>query len=199
MTENRILRSIAVVFALATPVAAQDAGPFGLTWLVSTSDVEALGVSLAPLAGSDYGKAFTASGLPKALSDMETAILSFGYNDQLWRIVAFGKENDNDGYGSLAKARYADLATSLEKSYNVTGTYTRPALDSFYAKPENFAYALSKNEAFWYSTYTSPVADIELSIDAVGVNDTYWRLIYSHRAGEQTFLTAKGNAEADAL
>lgn len=188
-----------LLLSFGTGASAQDAAPFGLQWLASKSEVQALGVSLSPVKETDYGTSFSATGLPKALSDMETAILSFGYNDQLWRIVAFGREFKNDQYGSAAKARYAEIAASLAKSYKVIDRNERPPADDFYAKPENFSYALSQNEAYWYSLYASPVADIELSLDAAALQNTYWRLIYSHRGGEQEFRTAKGAAEAEAL
>jgi len=197
------LKSLAVataffLFVCAGAGAQEDAAPFGLKWMVSSDDITALGVELTPVELPGFGDSFTAAKLPKALSDIETVVLSFGYNDQLWRVAAISSDFENDKYGSRAKARFSELDTSLSKSYKTGESFQRTPTDSYFSEPENFAYALSQNEAFWYSTYSSPVATIELSLDS-NHYDTFWRLIYSHIAGEKEFEAGKSDAELDAL
>lgn len=194
-----LIAAIAFCFSSWTGVSAQeDAAPFGLKWMVSSDEIAALGVVLTPVEFPGYGESYTATQLPKALSDIETVVLSFGYNDQLWRVAAISSEFENDKFGSMAKARYSQLESSLSKSYDRGESYNRASADSFYGKPDNFAYSLSQNEAYWYSTFASPVASIELSLDS-NHHDTFWRLIYSHIAGEKAFETGKSDAELDAL
>jgi hypothetical protein len=191
--------AVLILWALSPNANAQeDTAPFGLRWMASTAEIEALGVALTPMDIAMFGKSFAATNLPKALSDIDAVVLSFGYDDRLWRVVAIGKEFDNDRYGSQAKSRYDQLAASLAKSYTLTNTTHRPSSDSYYGKGDNFAYALSRNEAYWYSIYASPSAEIELSIDA-NHQDTYWRLVYSHFEGESSFAAGKADAELDAL
>jgi hypothetical protein len=196
----RLYAVVVLIFLALSPnaVAQEDAAPFGLKWMASTAEIEALGVALTPIDNATFGKSFTATNLPKALSDIDAVVLSFGYDDRLWRVVAIGKEFDNDRYGSQAKSRYDQLAASLAKSYTLTSTSHRPSSDSFYGKADNFAYALSKNESYWYSLYASPSAEIELSIGA-NHQDTYWRLVYSHLEGKSSFAAGKADAELDAL
>lgn len=172
--------------------------PFGLKWLGTTDEIRSLGVTLTPMDGGDYGVSFTATGLPKALSDLRTAILSFGYDDHLYRIVAISREFPNDYFGSSARARYDELAASLAKTYTPGEIYEQRPTESYYDEPDKFAYALSESKAFWFRMFSSPEASIELSIGSSHY-DTYWRLIYTNTAGQQQFEAGKGARELDAL
>lgn len=173
-------------------------GPFGLPWMVTADEIKQLGVSLTPFPNDAFGASFSATNLPKALSDLEMVVLSFGFDDSLWRVAALGTENANDKYGHQGKARYNQLKGSLSKTYEAGASSERASTDSYYGDPENFAYALSENEAFWYSMFSSPVAEIELSLNS-NHYDTYWRLIYSHLDGRAAFEASKSDAELDAL
>jgi len=202
----RLLSAIAAIVAVvaafsAADVYAQDdtSAPFGLKWNASSDDIRSIGVNLSPANLSDFGTSYTATGLPKALSDMATVVLSFGYDDKLWRVAALSREFKNDQYGAAAKARYAEIEASLEKAYTAGSKFHRQSTDSYFGKPENFTYSLLKNEASWFSLYSSAAADIELSIGASGTSDSYWRLIYSYRDGEKKFRSGKKDAELDAL
>lgn len=199
----KALKSLAAATALflvglSGACAQENQAPFGLTWMASSEEIAALGVELTAVEVPGFGSSFTAAKVPKALSDIETIVLSFGYNDQLWRIAAISTDFENDKYGSRAKARFSELDASLTKSYELGESYHRTPTDSYFSEPDNFAYALSQNEAFWYSTYSSPVASIELSLDSKHY-DTFWRLIYAHIAGEKAFEASKSDAELDAL
>lgn len=190
----------ALAFSVALGADAQETstGPFGLEWMVTAEEVTQLGVTLTPFPNDTFGASFSATNLPKALSDMEMVVLSFGFDDKLWRVAALGTENANDKYGNSGKVRYNQLKESLSKTYDIGPSGERPSSDSYYGDPENFAYALSQNEAFWYSTFNSPLAEIELSLDS-NHSDTYWRLIYTHVDGEAAFEATKSAAELDAL
>lgn len=176
----------------------EDSAPFGLEWLAAPAELAELGVVLTPIEVATFGESFAATNLPKGLSDIGAVVLSFGYDNRLWRVAALSNEFDNDRYGSQAKARYEQLASSLAKSYAIITSSHRASTDSYYGKPENFAYGISRNEAFWYSVYASPSAEIELSIGSNHQN-TYWRLIYTHNEGGAMFEASKADAELDAL
>ncbi|WP_162247346.1 hypothetical protein [Devosia sp. Root635] len=176
-----------------------DTAPFGLAWMVSAEEITELGVVLTPVDMSGFGTSYLATNLPKALSDIETVVLSFGYTDELWRVAAISTEFENDSYGTAVRSRYSEIERSLEKSYTAGQKYHRPSTDSYYGKAENFTYSIDQNEANWFSTYTSLSADIELSIGAASTRDSFWRLIYSHRAGEAAFKAGKSDLELDAL
>ena len=190
-----------VVAVSGLPVLAQDAppAPFGLSWLASSDQVRSLGVNLSPIEIATFGKSFTATNLPKALSDLDEVYLSFGYDDRLFRVTAFGTENKDDGYGTRVKTRYEELATALTKTYTAGEIEQITSSDSYFGRPENFAYSIAKNEAYWFRLFTSSVADIELAVVVNGVDDTLWRMIYTHRAAETEFEKSKATQEQDAL
>jgi hypothetical protein len=89
-----------VFFALIIGVAGQssaqevgkNAAPFGLSWGMSAAEVRALGAELSEPKESDFGLSYTATKLPKVLTDVEAIYLSFGYDDKLWRVAAIRKE-----------------------------------------------------------------------------------------------------------
>jgi hypothetical protein len=191
---------IALIGLLSLPVNAQDTpAPFGLSWLLTAEQVRELGVSLNEAATADFGTSYTATNLPKALADLETVFLSFGYDDRLYRVAAISREFSNDQYGISVRKRYDELAAALGKAYTPGEKHHRPSTDSFFGKPENFSYALSRGEAYWFSLFSSSEADIELSVGGSGSSDAYWRLIYTHRQGEAVFAKGKAAKETDAL
>jgi len=188
------------VLIAANQTKAQEAppAPFGLQWQKSAAEVQELGVKLTEVEMADFGTSYAATHLPKALSDLETVILSFGYNDSLFRIAAISREFSNDDFGTSVRSRYNELATSLAKSYSSGTVYERKATESYYSAPDKFSYAISERKAVWFRMFSSPDADIELGIGS-SLSDPYWRLIYTHRDGEKEFQSAKGQREADAL
>src|SRR5438309_117250 len=83
----------AVVF-ICLPAFAQTPSvdaPLGLAWGVSASEIQAQGTELKEFPGSDFGKSFVASKMERALADQSAALLSFGFNDKLWRVVITGR------------------------------------------------------------------------------------------------------------
>ncbi|MGY8632621.1 hypothetical protein RAD15_09040 [Bradyrhizobium sp. 14AA] len=75
---------------LALPTHAQSPatdGPIGLVWGSSSAEVQAKGVELKEIEGTDFGKSYLASKMEKALADQSAALLSFGFNDKLWRVL----------------------------------------------------------------------------------------------------------------
>ena len=185
---------------IALPASAQQVpAPFGLTWLASAQEIETLGVKLTEVTMADFGESYSATSLPKALSDLETVVLSFGYDDQLYRVGAISREFENDQYGIRVRERYEELRTALSRTYKAGTQRHVASTDSFFGKPDNFLYSLYKGEAYWYSLFSSSEADIELSLDATGSSDGYWRVIYTHRAAASTFAQGKSEKETDAL
>src|SRR5262249_18497732 len=111
---------VLIIFLLGTAsidAQAQEEAPLGLSWGISSADVRARGVELAEYSGGEFGKGFTASKFEKAIVDQETALLAFGFNDKLWRIVIQSREFTNDPFGYSVLARYDDLANVLSEKY----------------------------------------------------------------------------------
>jgi hypothetical protein len=164
---RRILFAAIAVF-FATHAVAQtpppSPGPFGLTWGVTRAEVEGLGVQLTELPqDSGWGKAFSARNLPKALGDMESAVLAFGYDDRLWRVGAVSKSWENDGYGSRAVARFDELKGLLSERYGTGEPVMKRPANEFYEKPDNFTYGSVANSKYRYFSARFPVTTASLS------------------------------------
>jgi hypothetical protein len=111
--------------ALAQDKPTGNEAPFGLTWGMSASEVKALGVELSDFPQSDWGHSFSATKLPKVLGDAEMVVLSFGFNDKLWRIAAVSRSFENDPAGVATMARYNELDKILADKYG-KGTSVHP-------------------------------------------------------------------------
>jgi hypothetical protein len=176
----------------------QNEAPFGLTWGQSSGQIQAVGVELKSIDRADYGKTFVATRLPRALADQETALLSFGHNDKLWRIVALGRPNENDPTGASVRARYDELRGILEEKYGRAKSVHRLG-DHFYSKPENFVYGISKGESYWYSSFENNGAEIELAIIAPDMSKSRWRIIVTQKTLARDFEDSKRAIEKKAL
>jgi hypothetical protein len=197
-----LVAAIAVFFAThamaQTPLPSP--GPFGLTWGVTRAEVEGLGVQLSEISQDNgWGKAFTAHNLPKALGDMESAVLAFGYDDKLWRVGAVSKSWENDGYGSRAVARFDELKGLLSERYGSGEPVMKRPANEFYEKPDNFTYSLYMNERIHAWGWENADMDIEVSLRASTMNTIYYLLIYEYKPLRASVQKSKQSQEKDAL
>jgi hypothetical protein len=199
---GRFLELIIPLCALALwPVVAvgQTEAPFGLVWGQSESQVRALGVVLKEYQSKDYGKSFFATELPRALADQETAILSFGHDDKLWRIVAIGRANDRDPMGGSVKSRYNELREVLTEKYGRPTSVHRLG-DSIYAEAEYFLSGIRQGKSFWYSSFeASSNVSAELAITASDSSTSRWRIIFEEKNLRRAFDASKKLQEKKVL
>jgi hypothetical protein len=111
----------ALIVGVAGQGSAQEVGkngaPFGLSWGTSAAEVRAVGAALSEPKESDFGISYTATKLPKVLTDVETVHLSFGYDDKLWRVFVVSRDFSNDPYGGALRQRYDELSRVLAEKY----------------------------------------------------------------------------------
>lgn len=153
---------------------------FGLRWFDSKAEVEALGVDLSHPTPTQFGDSYAVSYLPRNVPDMNYAVLSFGYNDQLIRITAVGGEYDNDNEARQIMARYRELQDVLEKKYG------KGKSDSYIDKTYSggmTAIGFFRKINWTYTVYDKARMRIELSVIAVGPSQTRWRLIFENLDG----------------
>lgn len=103
-----IILSAALLFFLGASAFAQtprQEAQFGLEWGMSSAQVRAMGVELQSRTDDvkDFGFSFSAIKLPKILADAEMVLLSFGFDDKLWRIATVSRSFPNDPYGNAVK------------------------------------------------------------------------------------------------
>lgn len=86
------------------------AAPFGLIWGATIQETKNQGVLLTRIDEKDYVNNFSAAHLPKAISDFDKVDVTFGDNDELWRIIGYG--------GLLDDTPDASKVMRLYKIYN---------------------------------------------------------------------------------
>jgi hypothetical protein len=172
--------------------------PLGLTWGVAPDEVRALGADLNEFPGTEFGTSFATTKLPRALSDQEATILSFGYDGRLWRIIAVSKAFQNDPSGNALKARYQELLNVLTEKYG-SPTSVQHLGDSIYAESQYFLAGIKGGQSFWYSNFSTPSLSVQLGLSADDMSSGRWRIIYEEKSLRKAFDAAKKGKEKGAL
>jgi hypothetical protein len=176
----------------------KDAAPLGLTWAMSLAEAKTLGIDLKPQEGLAFGNSFVARKLPKALSDLGTVIVSFGYDDKLWRVVALSEDFSNDPYGTRVIARYDELTRILADKYGkgVSQQHNEP---NQFMKGTDFLYNIKSGKSWQYTDFETSGLKVQLAIGATDTSTGYWRIIFTNKALSVEFQKGKKSHEKDAL
>lgn len=173
-----IIVSLTLISALqALAEENSDAAPFGLQWGMSSAQTRAIGVVLTEDTRKNYGLTYMATKLPKMIADVQTVLLSFGFDDKLWRVVAVSKEFSNDPYGFTVQKRYDELAAELAEKYG-RGEVESGASDEFYRDPTNFVYAIQSGHAWHYTNYNNKLIKVQLGISATDPSTSFYQIIF---------------------
>jgi hypothetical protein len=198
----RALLSILLTFTLcfaAHSQTANDVAPFGLSWGMSKADAERIGVTLTSSTENGFGKSFSAQNLPRVLQDTEAVMLSFGHDDRLWRVAAASRVWSNDSYGTQASPRYDELVKLLTERYCPGKLIAQVPRNTFYSKPENFAYSIHMNERVQAVNWQMGGVRVQLSLRAARLQDLYYLLIYESVSLADAFRKAQRGREKEAL
>jgi hypothetical protein len=175
-----------------------EAAPFDLPWGASSNQIRALGVELKEAPWADFGQSFFATNIPRTLSDQEFALISFGYDNKLWRIVAMSRSFSNDPSGSLVKRRYKELSATLAEKYGKP-IATHLLGDSTYKKSQYFLAGIHGGQSSWYSDYDTPRLTIQLGLTADSPSTGRWRIIYEEKSLSKSFAAARRTREKGGL
>lgn len=169
------------------------AAPFGLVWGDSIKKTKALGVVLTEVEEKDYVNSFSFTYLPKPIHDFREVVGSFGVENELWRIIGYGKmiEDDasasgvmkmyNDYYKLLekkygnAKQFYTPKVTNVDKTVDIGGGKTKTVTE---AREEpiggaNFLQELESGEAVLYATFENGDVGVALAVNVDGSGQSY--------------------------
>ncbi len=193
-----ILAALITVAPFAAAADDRNAAPFGLEWGMSSAEVRELGLELKDAQVRDYGTSFTATKLPKIISDVETVLLSFGYNDKLWRVAALSRTFANDPHGSAVISRFDELAAVLVEKYG-RGTPHYQYDPNPLMKGEDFLYQVEAGKAWHYTDFATPTIHVQLIIGASSTSDGSYRIIFEHKPLRADFEKGKKFHEKDAL
>lgn len=192
-------------------VSRTQAAPFGLIWGASIADTKNQGVKLMPIEQKDYVNSFAARDLPKAVEDFERVDITFGQEDELWRIIAYGRLLDDDASASKVLRLYKIYAGLLTRKYGHAEEFFTPARIEETVKDERGRDAVIKKEAplgnpdflaqlqsgaaELYSTYYNEEVGAALSVNVDGDGKSYIVIDYKNLK----ILQSRENETLDAL
>lgn len=172
--------------------------PIGLVWGSSISETQAKGIELKEIDGVDFGKSYIASKMEKALADQSAALLSFGFNDKLWRVLITSRPFSDDPAGSAVVARYNELAGLLSEKYGKANQNHRLG-DSIYAQSAYFLAGIRGGQSKWFTNFDTPNLFIQLGLTATDSSTGSWRLIYESKNFRRDFEASKRSREKGTL
>ena len=173
-----LLFSFFVLSAPNTAAGAESPAPFGLTWGASVEELKAADIRLQLRVSDISGIRFAATKLPKALSDLGEAILSFGKNDKLHRIEAIGEDVVNDLAGTRLKVRYAALARSLTAKYGPG--VARHEIQEPWTRANDFLTGIYRGSSHHYTDFSGQNVMIRVEIRASRRGVSNYVLIFQH-------------------
>jgi len=169
-----------------------------LTWGISSSAIRSQGADLADFDKLTFGKSYLATKLEMAVSDQDGALLSFGFNDKLWRIMIMSREFTNDPHGSAVLARYNELLKVLTEKYGKAKQVHRLG-GSIYSESRYFLAGIRGGESSWHTDFDAPSISVQLAISANDSSTGRWRLFYTYKPLEKEFEASKRSREKGAL
>lgn len=188
--------------------------PFGLSWGATYDQIKALGVQMQKVTREDSVNDFMITQLPKPLSDFRQVIISFGENNSLWRINAYGDLIDDDASASKVLRLYRKYYKLLEQKYGNAQEFFTPQIITVektvkdeYGKDKieiekisepmggpNFLDALQSGEAVLYATFENQEVGAALAVNVDGEKKSYIVIDYTNlrifRKREETALDA---------
>ncbi|EHR01238.1 hypothetical protein [Bradyrhizobium sp. WSM471] len=194
----------ALALAVSCPVSPTQAqsptadAPIGLVWGSSQTEVQAKGIELKEIEGTDFGKSYLASKMDKALADQSAALLSFGFNDKLWRVLITSRPFSDDPAGSAISARYTELASLLSEKYG-KGTQVHRLGESIYGQSGYFVAGIRGGQSKWFTNFDTPNLFIQLGLTASDSSTATWRLIYENKFFRRDFEASKRSREKGTL
>ena len=174
--------------------------PFGLIWGSSTKEIENLGVTLTRAGEKDYMNNYSAQNLPNGLHDFRNVVLTFGVNNSLWRIIAYGNFIQDDPEASGVMTMYRQYYKLLSQKYgnaqefytpnviNVDKTITdsRGKTQTVTEQKEqaignpNFLSELQNGTAELYATFENGTIGAALGVNVDGNGQSYITIDYKN-------------------
>ena len=176
-----------------------DSAPFGLLWKASIEATKNLGVILTPIEQKYYVNSFAATHLPKDPKGFREIYLTFGEENELWRMIAYGEFiNDTPDAAKVLK-EYRMYSRLLSRKYGNAKEFFTPATKTVQKTvrengqdvvkteqiPEpmgnpNFLKQLQSGEADLYSTFEGDNIGAALAINVDGDGKSYIIINYTN-------------------
>ncbi len=176
-----------------------DAAPFGLLWKASEAAIKNMGVILTPAEQEDYVNSFVATQLPVDAKGFRTIQITFGEEDELWRIIAYGDFIEDTPSASKGLRQYEMYARLLNQKYGKQKDFYTPAMKTVEKEvmingrktmqteqvPEkmgnpNFLSQLQDGTATLYSTFEGNGIGVALTLNVDGDGKSYIVIDYKN-------------------
>ena len=186
--------------ATQTALSEYGAAPFGLVWSFSAKEIENLGVTLTPTEEKDYMNNYIAEHLPNSLRDFRDVMLTFGIDNRLWRIIAYGKFIKDDAAASGVLKMYRSYFKLLSQKYGHAQEFYTPnvinvdkTVTDVRGKPQtvteekkqpvgnpNFLKELQNGNAELYATFENGIVGAALGVNVDGSGQSYITIDYKN-------------------
>lgn len=176
-----------------------DSAPFGLLWKASIEVIKNMGVILTPSEQEDYVNSYTATQLPKGSKGFRRVQLTFGEENELWRIIAYGDFIEDTPSASKGMREYEMYARLLNQKYGKQKDFYTPAMKTIEKEvmiqgrktkqtehvPEklenpNFLQQLQNGTASLYSTFEGDGIGVALALNVDGEGKSYIIIDYKN-------------------
>lgn len=176
-----------------------DSAPFGLLWKAGIAAIKNMGIVLTPAEQEDYVNTFIATQLPVDAKGFRTIQVTFGEEDELWRIIAYGDFIDDTPSASKGMRQYEMYARLLNKKYGNQKDFYTPAMKTVEKEvmvngrktmqteqvPEkmgnpNFLSQLQQGTATLYSTFEGNGIGAALALNVDGDGKSYIIIDYKN-------------------
>ncbi len=185
--------------------------PFGLVWGSTMAETGNQGIILSPIEEKDYLNSFSATHLPKAVKDFARVDITFGEEDELWRIIAYGKRLDDTPAAADVLQMYKIYSALLNTKYGNKQEFFTPAQVDVIKQDANgkditvqepaplgnpdFLKQLQSGDAVLYSTYHNNEVGAALAVNVDGDGKSYIVVDYKNLQ----ILQAREKQTLDAL
>lgn len=189
--------------------------PFGLLWGGTMADITNIGVILTKIEEKDYINSFSATHLPKPIRDFRQVDLTFGEENELWRIISYGKFLDDNASADLILREYRQYYKLLSQKYGNAKEFYTPKMVTYEKKVKNqygeeeieteqrpdpigsptFLADLESGEATLYATFEGKEVGAALAVNVDGNGKSYIIIDYKNIK----ILKARENQTLDAL
>lgn len=175
------------------------AAPFGLLWKAGIDTIKELGVILNPIDEKDYVNSFSATHLPKDPKGFRDIYITFGEENELWRILAVGDFINDEPDASKVLKEYRKYVRLLTQKYGNPQEFFDPKITQVEKKvmvnglekteienvPEpignpDFLAQLQSGEANLYSTFEGNNIGAALAINVDGDGKSYIIIDYKN-------------------
>lgn len=155
-----------------------------------------MGVTLTPIGEKDYVNSFSAGNLPKPLNGFRSIDLTFGVENELWRIIAYSDFMQDTPDAAIVLRQYRRFYQLLERKYGNAKQYftpqpttetpqqtpaaqKAPKIDNSIGNP-HFLAQLQSGEAELYATFEGNDVGAALSVNVDGSGRSYIVIDYKN-------------------